>query len=52
MGVTWDTEEKRLYYGERDLQASGWYRVNPGGTGNAGGSREIPPQRMMQLAPN
>ena len=24
-----DTEEKRLYYGERDLQASGWYRVNP-----------------------
>jgi uncharacterized DUF497 family protein len=24
-----DTEEKRLYYGERDLQASGWYRGNP-----------------------
>ena len=24
-----DTEEKRLYYGERDLQTSGWYRVNP-----------------------
>jgi uncharacterized DUF497 family protein len=38
-----DTEEKRLYNGERDLQASGWYRVNPGGTGNAGGSGEIPP---------
>ena len=24
-----DTEEKRLYNGERNLQASGWYRVNP-----------------------
>ena len=30
-----DMEEKRLYYGERDLQASGWFRVNPRGTGNA-----------------
>jgi uncharacterized DUF497 family protein len=30
-----DTEEKRLYNGERDLQASGWYRVNPGRNGNA-----------------
>jgi uncharacterized DUF497 family protein len=29
-----DTDEKRLYYGERDLQ-SGWYRVNPGRNGNA-----------------
>ena len=36
------TEEKRLYYGERDLQASGWYRVNPGRTGHAGGSGETP----------
>jgi uncharacterized DUF497 family protein len=26
-----DTEEKRLYYGESDFQASGWYRVNPAG---------------------
>jgi uncharacterized DUF497 family protein len=33
-----DMEEKRLYYGERDLQASGWYRVNPGRTDHAGGS--------------
>ena len=33
-----DTEEKRLYYGERDLQAAGWYRINPGRAGNAGGS--------------
>ena len=33
-----DTEEKRLYYGVSDLQKAGWYRVNPGGTGNAGGS--------------
>ncbi len=24
-----DMEEKRLYYGKRDLQAAGWYRVNP-----------------------
>ena len=24
-----DAEEKRLYYGERNLQASGWYRANP-----------------------
>ena len=24
-----DTEEKRLYYGKRDLQASDWYRINP-----------------------
>ena len=30
-----DMEEKRLYYGERDLQAAGWYRVNPGRTDNA-----------------
>ena len=30
-----DTEEKRLYYGYSDLQKAGWYRVNPGGTGNA-----------------
>jgi uncharacterized DUF497 family protein len=37
-----DTEEKRLYYGERDLQATGWYRVNPGGAGNAGRSGETP----------
>ena len=37
-----DMEEKRLYYGERDLQAAGWYRVNPGGMGNAGGSGETP----------
>jgi len=37
-----DTEEKRLYYGERDFQKTGWYRVNPGGTGNAGGSGETP----------
>ena len=29
------TEEKRLYYGDSDLQEAGWYRVNPGGTGNA-----------------
>jgi hypothetical protein len=25
-----DMEEKRLYYGDRDLQKTGWYRVNPG----------------------
>jgi len=37
-----DMEEKRLYYGERDLQTSGWYRVNPTGMGNAGRSRETP----------
>ncbi|MDR2952351.1 MAG: BrnT family toxin [Treponema sp.] len=37
-----DTEEKRLYYGERNLQASGWYRINPGGTGNVGRSGETP----------
>jgi len=24
-----ETEEKRLYYGDRDLQSTGWYRVNP-----------------------
>jgi len=24
-----ETEEKRLYYGNRDLRAAGWYRVNP-----------------------
>ena len=24
-----DTEEKRLYHGERDLQETDWYRVNP-----------------------
>jgi len=35
-----DTEEKRLYYGDRDLQKTGWYRVNPGRNGNAGGSGE------------
>jgi len=29
-----DTDEKRLYYGERDLRA-GWYRVNPGRNGDA-----------------
>ena len=23
-----DMEEKRLYYGERDLQEAGWYRIN------------------------
>ncbi|MCL2270949.1 MAG: BrnT family toxin [Treponema sp.] len=38
-----DIEEKRLYYGERNLQASGWYRVNPGGTSNAGGSGKTLP---------
>jgi len=37
-----DMEEKRLYYGERDLQSAGWYRVNPGRMGNAGGSGETP----------
>jgi len=37
-----DTEEKRLYYGDRDLQEAGWYRVNPGRNGNAGGSGETP----------
>ena len=31
-----DTEEKRLYNGERDLQETDWYRVNPGRNGNAG----------------
>ncbi|MDR1420391.1 MAG: BrnT family toxin [Treponema sp.] len=36
-------EEKRLYYGKRNLQASGWYRVNPGGNGNAGGGGENSP---------
>jgi uncharacterized DUF497 family protein len=36
-----DTEEKRLYNGERNLQASGWYRVNSGGNGNAGGSGKV-----------
>ena len=30
-----DAEEKRLYYGERNLQTTGWYRVNPGRTSNA-----------------
>jgi len=38
-----DMEEKRLYNGERDLQPSGWYRVNPGRNGNAGGSGEVSP---------
>jgi uncharacterized DUF497 family protein len=38
-----DTEEKRLYYGERDLQASGWFRVNPTGNSNAGSSGEVSP---------
>jgi len=33
-----DAEEKRLYYGDRDLQETGWYRVNPGRNGNAGGT--------------
>ena len=33
-----DTEEKRLYHGERELQATGWHRVNPGRAGNAGES--------------
>lgn len=30
-----DIEERRLYYGDSDLQAGGWYRVNPGGNGDA-----------------
>jgi uncharacterized DUF497 family protein len=30
-----DPEERRLYYGDKDLQSAGWYRVNPGGNGNA-----------------
>ena len=30
-----DTEEKRLYYGEQNLQSSGWYRVNSGRNGDA-----------------
>jgi uncharacterized DUF497 family protein len=30
-----DMEERRLYYGDRDLQPSGWYRVNPGGNEDA-----------------
>jgi uncharacterized DUF497 family protein len=38
-----DAEEKRLYYGEQDLQAAGWFRVNPGGNGDVGRSGEIPP---------
>jgi len=29
-----DTDEKRLYYGERDLR-SGWYRINPRRNGDA-----------------
>jgi len=37
-----DAEEKRLYHGKRDLQAIGWYRVNPEGTGNVRGSGEAP----------
>jgi len=24
-----EAEEKRLYYGDSDLQSAGWYRVNP-----------------------
>jgi uncharacterized DUF497 family protein len=38
-----DSEEKRFYYGERDFQSSGWYRVNPAGNGNAERSGEISP---------
>ena len=30
-----DTEERRLYYGDSDLQAGGWFRVNPGRNGDA-----------------
>ena len=30
-----DTEERRLYYGDSNLQPGGWYRVNPGRTDNA-----------------
>jgi len=37
-----DKEEKRLYYGDSDLRSTGWYRVNPGGIGNVGGSGEAP----------
>jgi uncharacterized DUF497 family protein len=29
-----DTEERRLYYGYRNLLKAGWYRVNPGGNEN------------------
>jgi uncharacterized DUF497 family protein len=38
-----DMEERRLYHDKRDLQAAGWFRVNPGGNGDAGRSGEIPP---------
>jgi uncharacterized DUF497 family protein len=30
-----DAEERSLYYGNRDLQSTGWYRVNPSGNENA-----------------
>jgi uncharacterized DUF497 family protein len=30
-----DPKERRLYYGNSNLQQGGWYRVNPGGNGNA-----------------
>jgi uncharacterized DUF497 family protein len=29
------SEERSLYYGDRNLQSTGWYRVNPGGNENA-----------------
>jgi uncharacterized DUF497 family protein len=28
-------KERRLYYGDSDLQPGGWYRVNPGRNGDA-----------------
>jgi len=37
-----DMEERRLYNGDSDLRSTGWYRVNPGGIGNAGGGGETP----------
>jgi uncharacterized DUF497 family protein len=30
-----EPEERRLYYGDSDLQAADWYRVNPGRSGDA-----------------
>ena len=30
-----DPEERRLYYGDREIFPEGWYRVNPHGIGNA-----------------
>jgi hypothetical protein len=30
-----EPDEKRLYYGSREIFPEGWYRVNPPGTGNA-----------------